>query len=115
MNILVMALTGLSAGILVPATAIAGAKLGICDPFSLEIAGRKWTFSRNSHVIAANTSVRFESSMVSERSYQAHKAKITAEKERERLLIEECHRRIDGTLAANGFEARIILYPRENK
>jgi hypothetical protein len=58
---IVMVLTGLSAGLLVPAIAICAAKLGICDPFSLEIAGKTWTFSRNRRGTAANTTVRFES------------------------------------------------------
>jgi hypothetical protein len=64
----VMALTGLAAGVLVPVTAIVAAKLGICDPFSLQIAGRKWTFSRKRHVVAANTSVRFE--MMADHAYE---------------------------------------------
>jgi hypothetical protein len=48
-----MVLTGLGAGFLIPVTAILAAKLGISDPFSLEIAGRKWTFSKNPHGVVA--------------------------------------------------------------
>jgi hypothetical protein len=68
-----MVLTGLGAGLLIPITAIVAAKLGICDPFSLEIAGRTWTFSKNHHrVVAANTAVRFEAHMRADHAYEEH-------------------------------------------
>jgi hypothetical protein len=69
---IVMVLTGLGAGLLVPAIAICAAKLGICDPFSLEIAGKTWTFSRNRRGTAANTAVRFESHMSAPHFYEQH-------------------------------------------
>jgi hypothetical protein len=68
-----MVLTGLGAGLLIPITAILAAKLGICDPFSLEIAGRIWTFSRNHHhVVAANKVIPFEIHMPADHAYEEH-------------------------------------------
>jgi hypothetical protein len=70
---IVMILTGLGAGLLIPITAIVAAKLGICDPFSLQIFGRTWTFSKNYHrAVGANTAVHFEISMPAEHAYKEH-------------------------------------------
>jgi len=68
-----MVLTGLGAGLLVPITAILAAKLGICDPFSLQVFGRTWTFSKNYHrAVAANTAVHFEIRMPAEHAHVEH-------------------------------------------
>jgi len=68
----VMALTGLGAGLLVPLIAIAAAKLGLCEPFSLHIAGHKWTFARRQHTFTANTSVRVENHMPDEYAFSTY-------------------------------------------
>jgi hypothetical protein len=63
---------------MIPVTAIVAAKLGICNPFSLEIAGRRWTFSRNRHAVAANTIIRFESHMIAMNAYEARGSSLTS-------------------------------------
>ena len=57
---ILMGFTGLGAGLLVPALAIVAAKLGLCDPFSLTVAGKTWFFAPNFHVASANSVVRIE-------------------------------------------------------
>jgi hypothetical protein len=52
-----MALTGLAAGLLVPVIAIGAAITGICEPFSLQIARRRWTFGRNRSVLYMDTDI----------------------------------------------------------
>jgi hypothetical protein len=52
-----MALVGLAAGLMIPVTAIMAAKLGISDPFALDLMGWKWTFSKHRHVIATVVNV----------------------------------------------------------
>lgn len=74
----VMALTAIAAGLSIPVTAITAAKLGFCNPFSLEIAGRRWTFSRNPHAVAANTIVRFENQMIDTDAYEEHGLSLTS-------------------------------------
>ena len=67
-----MALTGLAAGLLVPIIATASATLGICEPFSLQIAGRKWTFGKTHPVhqmVAANTCFYMEAHMTGGYAY----------------------------------------------
>ena len=67
-----MVFVGLAAGLLVPALAIVAAKLGICETFSLQIAGHRWTFSKNRHVASANTAYRFEAHMVASHAHREY-------------------------------------------
>jgi hypothetical protein len=74
----VMALTAIAAGLSIPVTAITAAKLGFCNPFSLEIGGRRWTFSKNPHAVAANTIFRFENQMIDAAANNEHGLSLTS-------------------------------------
>jgi hypothetical protein len=74
----VMALTAIAAGLSIPVAAITAAKLGFCKPFSLEIGGRRWMFSRNPHAAAANTIFRFENRMNHADAHNEHGASLTS-------------------------------------
>lgn len=76
--LILMILTGLAAGALIPITAIVAARLGICDPFSLRFGGHTWTFSKTHHTVASNTFVRFETHMVVSGSYDDGPARSQA-------------------------------------
>lgn len=70
---IVLAVTAICAGLLIPALAIAAAKLGISDPFSLQVGRRKWTFAKWRRTSTANTAIRSVNSMTAQTDiYQEH-------------------------------------------
>ncbi len=61
---ILMAFVAIGAGLLVPVLAIASAKLGLCEPFSLTVAGKRWLFARHVRVASANSVVQMHTSTI---------------------------------------------------